>query len=381
MDFTFTAAQLEWQAKAKNFAQEKIAPHVLQLETDAALWQQLFQQLANADFLTFVVPPDEESGIMAYLLAIKEIAKVDAGIAVGMGLTTLVAEAIWRHGSVEQQARYLSRIASGECVPATLALTEKEAGSDFLHILTSAAIDPSDGNFYVLNGEKSYVTNGASAGVFLVVARTAPYSGDGEKGVSVFLIDRGTPGLTITKNLPKLGLLTTNLAVLKFDQCRLSKEQLLGKEGEGLKIVLNLFDNGRLGVAAQSLGIAEGAYESALGFAKQRKQFGRPICEHQAIAFKLSDMHVKLAAAELLLMKAAWLRSRGVPFTVAAATAKLYCSEAANWIANEALQIHGGYGYTKDCLAEKFFRDARVTTLYEGTSEIQRALIAHHLCL
>lgn len=379
MDFTLTEAQLRWQAKAKKFAEQIIAPQIHQLENDRTAWQEAFQKLANEDFLTFAVPEDEDAGVIAYLLVIKEIAKVDAGIAAGMALTTQVADAVWRFGTVSQQERYLPRIASGESIPGAFAMTEKESGSDFVNIATFAALDPEDSNYYIINGEKGYVINGDNAGIYLVVARTAPILADGGKGISVFLVERGTPGLTVQRKIPKLGILTANLAHVSFNQCRVPRDQLLGKEGEGLKIILNLLDNGRLVVAAQSLGIAEAAYEAALNHAKQRRTFGVPLFDRQAIAFKLAEMHVKLEAAELLMMKAGWKRMQGMPFTVQASTAKLFCSEAANWIANEALQIFGGYGYTKETPIEKYFRDARITTLYEGTSEIQQIIIARHL--
>lgn len=266
-------------------------------------------------------------------------------------------------------------------MPASFAVTEKDAGSDVKRIQTSACIDPDDSNYYVLNGEKQYITNGDSAGVLLVIAQTGlmPSADHESKVMSAFLVDKGTPGISIPKVERKMGLLTANLVTVKFSGCRIDKKRLLGKEGDGLKIALSSLDSGRLSVAAQALGISEAAYEGAVAFAKKREQFGGPISGQQAIAFKLADMRVKLEAAELLLFKAAWLRMQRASFTAEASIAKLFASEAANWIAYEALQIHGGFGYTKDCPAEKYFRDARVTTLYEGTSEIQRLIIAREL--
>lgn len=376
MDFSLSDSQLAWRDKAKEFAQQNIAPHLEKLEADSALRHELFQQMAKQDFFTFAIPPNEDADLIGYLLALKEIAKVDAGIAVAMSVTTMVAEAIWHHGSIDQQEAYLTRIAAGECVPASFAMTEKEAGSDIKHIQTSYTVDGED---YLLNGEKQLITNANIAGVIVVMAKLAP-SPIGERDkFSAFLVDRTAAGITIPKIERKLGLLTANLVSIKFDHCRLSKRQLLGKAGMGFQIALSALDSGRLSVAAQSLGIAEAAYEAAVKYAKSRIQFGSPISQQQAIAFKLADMRVKLDAGELLIFKAAWMRSKGLSFTAAASTAKLFCSEAANWIANEALQIHGGYGYIKDYAVEKYFRDARVTTLYEGTSEIQRLIIARHL--
>jgi alkylation response protein AidB-like acyl-CoA dehydrogenase len=381
MDFNFTELQTAWQNKAKKFAREKIAPHVNQLETDFAFRHELFQEMAREDFYTFAITPTEEGMVLAYLLALKEIAKVDAGIAVTMAVTSMVAEAIWRHGNIEQQEHYLPFISEGICVPASFAVTEKDAGSDVKRIQTSACIDPDNSNYYVLNGEKQYITNADSAGVLLVIARTdlSPSADHEAHVMSAFLVDKGTPGLTFPKVEGKMGLLTANLVSVKFSGCRIDKSRLLGKEGDGLKIALGSLDSGRLSVAAQAIGIAEAAYEGAVAFAKQREQFGGPISAQQNISFNLADMRVKLDAAELLLFKAAWLRTKKAHFTAEAAIAKLFASEAANWIAYEALQIHGGFGYTKDCPAEKYFRDARVTTLYEGTSEIQRVIIAREI--
>jgi len=307
---------------------------------------------------------------------LKEIAKVDAGIAVAMAVTNMVGEAIQRFGSPHQQANYLPKIANGTCVPLAFAMTEKQAGSDVKAILTRYTVDPSDPNQVILNGEKQFITNGDMAGALIVFA-TGKWNG--EEGISAFLVDRGTQGLSVTKKENKLGLLTANLVALKFDHCKLPKTAFLGQPGEGLKIALSSLDSGRLGIAAQSIGIAEAAFDAALKFSKERLQFGHAIGENQAIAFKLADMRVKLDAAKLMAYRAAWLKDEKADFTLEAAEAKLYCSEVCNEIAAEALQIHGGYGYVKDYPVEKYFRDARVTTIYEGTSEIQRIVIARHL--
>lgn len=370
MDFSLSDSQLAWQIKAREFAKDKIAPNIEKLESDDSFRQKLFQQMAREDFFTFAIPPNEEGEYIGYLLALKEIAKVDAGIAVAMSVTSMVAETIWRYGTADQQERYLAKISSGECVPVSFAITEKDSGSDVKSIQTSYTIESEN---YILSGEKQFITNADSAKMILVIAKSQPDT------FSAFLVDHRLPGISILKKERKLGLLTANLVTIEFDHCVLSKEHLLGKEGMGFQIALSSLDSGRLGVAAQSFGIAEAAYEAAVSYAKSRKQFGTFIGQHQAIAFKLADMRVKLDAAELLIYKAAWLRSKGESYTAAASIAKLFCSEAANWIANEALQVHGGYGYVKDYSVEKYFRDARVTTLYEGTSEIQRLIISRHL--
>lgn len=376
MDFTYSTTQKQWQEKAKQFAQEWIRPHVEQLENDLSTRQILFQKMARNNLFTFAIPSTESGDTIAYLLALKEIAKVDAGIAVTMAVTSMVAEAIWLHGSQAQKENYLSRIASGQCLPAAFALTERDAGSDVKAIQTLAT---STDEGYILHGEKQLITNADLAGVILIIARMSRSDHGSHSSTSAFLVDHSTPGISIPKKERKLGLLTANLVTLKLEDCVIAKSQLLGTEGIGLKIALSSLDSGRLSVAAQSLGIAEAAYEAALTYATQRQQFGCPISQQQMIAFKLAEMRLKLEAGELLLLKAAWLKMQNLPFTTEASMAKLFCSEAANWIAYEALQIHGGYGYTKDYLVEKYFRDARVTTLYEGTSEIQRLVIARHL--
>jgi alkylation response protein AidB-like acyl-CoA dehydrogenase len=376
MDFTYSTTQKQWQEKAKQFAQEWIRPHVEQLENDLSPRQILFQKMARNNLFTFAIPSTESGDTIAYLLALKEIAKVDAGIAVTMAVTSMVAEAIWLHGSQAQKENYLSRIASGQCLPAAFALTERDAGSDVKAIQTLAT---STDEGYILHGEKQLITNADLAGVILIIARMSTSDHGSHSSTSAFLVDHSTPGISIPKKERKLGLLTANLVTLKLEDCVIAKSQLLGTEGIGLKIALSSLDSGRLSVAAQSLGIAEAAYEAALTYATQRQQFGCPISQQQMIAFKLAEMRLKLEAGELLLLKAAWLKMQNLPFTTEASMAKLFCSEAANWIAYEALQIHGGYGYTKDYLVEKYFRDARVTTLYEGTSEIQRLVIARHL--
>jgi len=370
MNFELTKEQKHWQEKAKEFARLHITPYVKQLEEDLNFRSRLFELMASEGF--FLLSGNQDT--ITYLLALKEIAKADAGISVAMSVTNMVAETIYREGTPEQRDSYLSKIATGSCVPASFALTEKNAGSDAKNMKSSVV---RNGGSYVLTGEKQFITNADMAGVTIVMAKTD--SNSDTHNSSAFLVDKGTPGFTIVKKENKMGLLTANLVDIKFDECRLEGNKLLGKEGDGLGIALKALDGGRLGVAAQSLGIAESAYEAALAYAKQREQFGKPIAYQQAIAFKLADMRVKLSASELLMLKAAWKKDQGVPYTLEASEAKLFCSEAANEIATEALQIHGGYGYIKDYLVEKYFRDARVTTIYEGTSEIQRLVISRHI--
>lgn len=377
MNFNLTQSQKELAERCREFAEKTILPQVKALEENLELRQSVFAKMAQEGFFTLALPNREgKKDTIGYLLALKAIAKVDAGIAVAMAVTNMVAETIDRFGNEFQKSHYLPKIADGSCIPLSFALTEKQAGSDVKAIQTSFSIDPKDPEKILLEGFKQFITNGDIAGALIVMAK-----GDwnGEEGVTAFLIDRGLQGFSVTKKENKLGLLTANLVSLKFDHCRISKNTVLGQPGEGLKIALSSLDSGRLGIAAQAVGIAEAAFEAALDYSKKREQFGHLIGENQSIAFKLADMRVKLDAARLMMLKAAWLKDEGLSYSMEAAEAKLFCSEVCNEIATEALQIHGGYGYIKDYPVEKYFRDARVTTIYEGTSEIQRIVIARHL--
>lgn len=377
MNLMFTEAQKEIECRCREFAENVIAPQIKALEEDLELRQSVFKKMAQEGFFTLAMQDkNAKKDTVGYLLGLKAIAKVDAGMAVAMAVTNMVAETIDRFGTEWQKSHYLPKIADGSCVPLSFALTEKQAGSDVKAIQTFFSVDLKDPDSIVLNGAKQFITNGDIAGALIVMAKG---SWGKEEGITAFLVDRGLKGLSVTKKENKLGLLTANLVSLKFDNCRLSKNAILGKPGEGLKIALSSLDSGRLGIAAQAVGIAEAAFEAALLFSRERHQFGHAIGENQAIAFKLADMRVKLDAARLMVLHAAQLKDRGLPYSMEAAEAKLYCSEMCNEIAGEALQIHGGYGYIKDYPVEKYFRDARVTTIYEGTSEIQRIVIARHL--
>jgi alkylation response protein AidB-like acyl-CoA dehydrogenase len=303
---------------------------------------------------------------LEYALAIKEVSKADAGTGVALAVTCMVAETIAHFGTVQQKEKFLPRIASGELIPASFALTEKQAGSDPKQLSTVATAVQ---GAYVLNGEKKFTTSGDLAGIYLILAKL-------DDAISAFIVEKGAAGLEVIYTERKMGLLSVNLVSLKLEECR---AELLGNPGRGLQIALQALDSGRIGIAAQAVGIAEAALGIAVRHATTRSQFGKLLSEQEVIAFKLADMQLQLDAARLLLYKACWLKDQGQPFTLAASEAKLFCSEACNFIADQALQIHGGYGYVKDCLAEKYFRDARATTLYEGTSEIQRLVIARLL--
>jgi butyryl-CoA dehydrogenase len=286
---------------------------------------------------------------------------------------SLVCGPIWRFGTAAQKKLYLPLLARGEWL-GCYALTEPSAGSDAGSIRTEAK---RQGGAYLLNGNKVFTTNGSRAHLALVYAVTDP--AQGKQGISAFLVERNTPGFVVGKIEDKLGLRSSETAALSFEECRVPQENLLGQEGDGFKIALETLDGGRIGIAAQALGIAQGCIEEALAYSKERSQFGHPIADFQAIQWMLADMATEIDAARLLVYRAAWLHQQSKKVTCAAAMAKLFASEASNRAAYKAVQIHGGYGYIKDFVVERFFRDARVTTLYEGTSEIQRLVIARHL--
>lgn len=374
IDFEFTNEQIDRQEKARDFAIKNIAPFVQKLEEDLNYRLELFKLMSREGYFQLALSQKgKPKDTIGYLLALKEFACVDAGIAVAMTVSNMVAELINVTGTPQQKEKYLGDMSKSYGAPFSFALTEPQAGSDVKKIQTQARRENDE---YVLNGEKKFITNADIAAVTVVIAKLID---NNEEKITAFLVDKDLPGFNIIKKENKLGLLTANLVGFKCDHCRLPKSQRLGAEGEGLKLALKALDSGRLGVAAQSLGIAASAFEAAKKFSVERKQFDVPIAKQQAIAFKLADMQVKLSAGELLLLKAAWLKDKGLPFTLEASEAKLFCSEAANQIADEALQIHGGCGYTKDFLVEKYFRDARVTTIYEGTSEIQRLIISREI--
>lgn len=376
MDFKFTQEQLNLEEKCRKFASIEIAPFVDQLEEDLALRQEIFRKMAKAGFFLLCVPKSEGgnySDYLSYALALKALAKVDAGMAVAMSVTNMVAEAISKYGNAEQKKKYLSLVEEGKAVPLAFALTEKDSGSDAKSLKTEAILDDKS---YLLNGSKQFITNADIAAVILLLARTSQT--EGSHGISAFLLEQGMQGFKVTKKERKMGLLSANLIDFDLENCRIPRTQMLGHEGQGFEIAMQALDAGRIGIAAQALGIAEAAYEAALKHSKERYQFGHPLAENQAIAFKLADMFVKLNAGKGLLYQACWKKDHKEA-NLPASVAKLYCTESAIEIVNEALQIFGGYGYVKDCPLEKYYRDVRVTTLYEGTSEIQRLVISRAL--
>jgi alkylation response protein AidB-like acyl-CoA dehydrogenase len=325
-----------------------------------------------------------EAGVVSYALAMMEIARACASTAVTMAVTNMVAEVIARFGNDAQRERHVPKLTSGEYAAGAFALSEPEAGSDPGSMRTTAERVPGG---WVLRGQKQWITSGAHAGVIVVWARTGGLhdgaaSGpkpQGTKGISCFLVEGGTPGLKPGKAEDKLGLRASNTVPLTFDDCKIPHDALLGEENQGFKVAMMALDGGRIGIASQAIGIATAALEEATEYARQRKQFGKSIGDFQAIQWMLADSATELDAARLLALRAARMKEQGVAFTREASMAKLFASEAAGRICDRAVQIHGGYGYVRDFPAERHLRDVRVTRIYEGTSEIQRMVIARHV--
>lgn len=374
MDFTSNEIQQAVRDAARRFARERLAPGARERDRHSIFPVEELREMAELGLMGVNVPEahgGSEAGVVAYSLAITEIAAGCASTSVTMGVTNMCAELICKVGTEEQKKRYVRPLTSGEYVAGAFALSEPQAGSDPAAMTTFAE---RRGDRWVLNGAKQWITSGAHAGVMVVWARTSREPG--ARGISCFLVEGGTPGLLIGKPEDKMGLRASNTVPLTFEDCEIPAENLLGKEGEGFKLAMIALDGGRIGIASQAVGIGRASLEASIAYAKDRKAFGQPIGDFQAIRFKLADMQTELDAAQLLALRAAWLKENGRPFTREASMAKLFASEAANRAVSEAVQIHGGYGYVDEFPVERHLRDARVTTIYEGTSEIQRLVIA-----
>jgi alkylation response protein AidB-like acyl-CoA dehydrogenase len=378
MEFAFSSDQEMLRQSVRDFAENVLGPGVVDRDEKEYYDPATFK--AMADLGLTGIPFEEkwggaDMGMIAYALAVEEIARIDPSAADTLSAhVSLAAFPIRMFGTDQQKEKYLIPLATGEKHGA-FALTEPNAGSDALGMTTKADLD---GNQYILNGRKIFITNGAAADTYIVFARTG--SKDlGSKAFSAFIVEKGTPGFSFGKYERKMGLRGTQNCDLIFEDCRIPAENLLGKVGEGFKIAMQTLDGGRIGIAAQSVGIAQGAMEKALEYAKTRVQFGKPIAKQQAIAFKLADMAMEIDAARLLTYRAAWKKQQGLPFSLEAAMAKLKASETAMAVTNQAVQIHGGYGYTREYPVERMMRDAKITELYEGTSEIQRVVISNNI--
>ncbi|HZF47106.1 MAG TPA: acyl-CoA dehydrogenase family protein [Polyangiaceae bacterium] len=373
MDLDLTETQELIVRTARDYAERVIRPVAAELDREERFPSDILKGLAELGLMGVNVPAalgGAEAGAVAYALAMMEISRACASTAVTMSVTNMVAEVIATFGTEEQKALYVPRITSGEYVAGAFALSEPEAGSDPGGMATRAE-RTADG--WVLSGQKQWITSGAYAGVMVVWART---EGPGTKGLSAFLVEGDTRGLKAGKPEEKLGIRASNTVPLTFEDCHIPASALLGSENGGFKIAMMALDGGRIGIGSQAIGIATAALEEAAEYAKQRRQFGAPIGDYQAIKWMLADSKMELEAAKMLVLRAADMKEKGRPFTRESAMGKVYASEAANRICYRCLQIHGGYGYVRDFAAERHYRDARVTTIYEGTSEIQRTVIA-----
>jgi alkylation response protein AidB-like acyl-CoA dehydrogenase len=372
VDFELTPEQREIQALARDFAQAEVEPHAAEWDREHRFPKELFPKLAELGLMGVCVP--EEYGgagadFVSYILVLEELSRADAGVGVTVAVhTSAVTLPILRFGTDEQRARFVPPLARGEAIGA-FALTEPEAGSDAGSLRTSAT--PDDGGWHV-SGSKRFISTARYAGTFLFFARTDP-SSSGAGGVSAFVLD--ADHVRVTRDEEKLGLNSTTTSDIVVD-AHIDGDRLLGDEGKGFNIAMATLDGGRIGIAAQAVGIAQAAYDAARTYALDRRQFGKPIGEQPAIQHKLADMSMEIDAARLLVLRAAWLKQQGRPHTEEGAKAKLFASEMARRQTAEAIQIFGGYGYTKEFPVERYYRDAKITEIYEGTSEIQRLVIA-----
>ncbi len=377
MNFEFTEEQLMIQQAAKDYARRELTLDVLEREEKAEFPARHIKNLAELGFLGMMVSPEYDGGGMdtvSYVLAMEEIAKVDASVAVIMSVNnSLVCYGLNRFGNEEQKQKYLRPLARGEVIGAFL-LSEPEAGSDATHQYTSAE---DKGDYYLLNGTKNWITNGNSASTYIVMAQTHPDKHS--HGINAFIVEKNTPGITIGPHENKMGMRSSDTHSVMFADVKVPRENRIGDDGFGFKFAMMVLEAGRIGIASQALGIASGAFERALAYAKERKAFGTEIINHQAIAFKLSDMAVKIENARNLCLKAAWLKDHHKPITVASAMAKQYAADIAMEVTTEAVQIHGGYGYVKEYHVERLMREAKLTQIYEGTSEVQKIIISRSL--
>ncbi|KIL49731.1 acyl-CoA dehydrogenase [Jeotgalibacillus soli] len=376
MELRFTEEQEMMRKMVRDFAKEEVAPFIERME-QGEFPREIIRKMAAHGLLGISVPEKyggSEMDYTSYIIAVHELSKVSAVIGVILSVHTSVGtNPILYFGTEEQKQRYVTKLAKGEYLGA-FCLTEPGAGSDAASMKSRAV---KKGDYYILNGSKMFITNGGEADTYIVFASTNPTAGT--RGVSAFIVEKGTQGLVIGKDEEKMGLHGSRTVQLTFDNMKIPTENLLGKEGEGFKIALANLDTGRIGIAAQSLGIAEAAYEYAVGYAKERTQFGKPISMQQGIGFKIADMATAAEAARLLVYQAAYLHSQGTPCGKEASMAKLFASTAAMNNAIEAVQVFGGNGYTEDYPVERLFRDAKICEIYEGTSEIQRIVISKHV--
>ena len=376
MDLHFTDEQLMMRNMVRDFAKEEITPFIENMENDE-FPTAILKKMGELGLMGITAPEKyggAEMDFTSYITAIHELSKASGVVGVILSVHTSVGtNPILNFGSQQQIEKYVPKLASGEYLGA-FCLTEPSAGSDAASLKTKAVLD---GDNYVMNGSKVFITNGGEADTYIVFASTKPSAGS--RGISAFIVEKDTPGLIIGKNEKKMGLHGSKTVQLTFENMRVPAENLLGEENKGFSIAMANLNVGRIGIAAQALGIAEAAYEYAVAYAKEREQFGKPIAQQQGVGFKLADMATQVEAAKLLVYNAADLYSKGKECNKQASMAKLFASKAAMDVTIEAIQVFGGYGYTKDYPVERLFRDAKVTEIYEGTSEIQRIVISKQL--
>lgn len=373
MNLELTETQTLIRDTARKFARERVAPLARTLDREERFPTELYKEMGELGLLGVNIPAKyggSEAGVVSYALAMMEMAAADASTSVTMAVTNMCAELINAFGTEAQREKFVTKLASGEAIAGSFALSEPHAGSDPGAMLTSAV---KRGDTYVLNGSKQWITSGAYAGVMVVWARTSP---TGNKGLSCFIVEGGTKGLIIGKHEDKMGLRASNTVSLTFEDCEIPADNLLGTEGQGFRLAMTALDGGRIGIASQACGVGRAALEAAVAYSKDRKAFGQAIGEFQAPRFMMADMKTQLEAAELLTLRAAYMKEQGQPFSREASMAKLFASEMSNKLADKAVQLHGGYGYIDEFPVERYFRDARVQTIYEGTSEVQRMVIA-----
>ncbi len=377
MEFQLTEEQEMMRKMIRDFAENEVAPGATERDENEEFSRELFDKLAELEVTGLPFPEEyggAESDYISYAIAAEEISRVDASL--GTTLSAHISLASWpiyNYGTEEQKQKFLKPLCLGEKLGA-FGLTEESAGSDAAAQKTSAR---REGDEYVLNGNKIFISNAGYAEIYVVFAVTDPE--DKAKGVSAFIVEKDTPGFSFGKKEKKMGIRSSATMELVFEDCRIPAENLLGKEGDGMKIALSVLDGGRVGVAAQSVGIAQGALDAAVEYSKQREQFGQSISRFQAVSFMLAEAATKIEAARLLTLKAAYLKEQGMPYSMYSSMAKLYAAEVSMEITTNMVQVFGGYGYTKEYPVERYMRDAKITQIYEGTSEIQKLVIARNL--
>ena len=377
MNFELSEEHKMIRDAARDFAQNELLPGVIERDENQAFPHEQIKKMGELGFMGMMVSPEYGGGGMdtvSYVLAMEEISKIDASASVIMSVNnSLVCWGLEKFGNEEQKQKYLKPLASGEIIGA-FCLSEPEAGSDATSQKTTAK---DMGDHYLLNGTKNWITNGNSASVYLVIAQTDVEKG--HRGINALIIEKGMDGFVVGPKENKLGIRGSDTHSLMFTDVKVPKENRIGEDGFGFKFAMKTLSGGRIGIAAQALGVASGALELALQYSKERKSFGKPICEHQAIAFKLADMATEIQAARLLCLRAAWHKDMGLDFSESSAMAKLFSAEKAMRITTEAVQIHGGYGFVKEYHVERLMRDAKITQIYEGTSEIQKIVISRSI--